>query len=144
MNTCPERGAQYARTHPKHWVGVTAEDIPQGWMDDMIKRLFDILNRDMIRLESAQIMESDAKGPDRKPPILDLETAARKSRLAAQMQRQLERLTEMELKRVPARKQARRKKAAIDNDDSLEELERRIDRIAAEKGTPEDPGQAQS
>ncbi len=148
MKQSPETGSAYTRTHPKHWVDVTAEDIPHGWMDDMVKRLFEILNRDMIRLENAQLAESDKKGPDgqplSEPAETVLERVAKKERLVAQMQRSLERLTDMELKRVPARKQIRRKKAAISHDNSLPELECRLAELAAARGKPKDSSEPQS
>ena len=143
MKTSPENGSATSRENPKHWIGVTVEDIPQGWMDDMVKRLFEILNRDMIRLESAQKVESDKPGPDGKPPPVDLEHMAKKERLLTQMQHSLERLTEMESSRVPARKLIRRKKAAIKHDDSLEELERRIARLVTAGGAAKGPSGSQ-
>jgi hypothetical protein len=122
------------RTNPKHWVGVEADDIPQGWMDDMVRRLFDVLNRDMIRLEAAQIGESDKKDPDGNPLPLDLEHAAKKNRLLNQMQQSLERLTEMEKKRVKARKP----KLATSHDESRRKLQRRLDRLVESNAAGED------
>lgn len=148
MKLSPPTGSAYTRTHPKHWEGVVAEDIPHGWMDDMVKRLFEIINRDMIRLESAQLTVRSEKGPDGKPLPEDLDAAmvsvAKQERLVAQIQRSMERLTEMELKRVPSRKQVRRKKAAISNDNSLTELECRISELAAGRGASEDSPKSQS
>jgi hypothetical protein len=148
MKLSPPTGSAYPRTSSKHWNGVVAEDIPQGWMDDMVKRLFEMINRDMIRLETAQLKASTEKGPDGKPLPEDLEavlaSVTKKQRLVAQMQRSMERLTEMELKRVPERKQTRKKKAAVSNENTLPELECRIAELAAARGFAGDSPKSQS
>lgn len=148
MKLSSSTGSAHSRTHPKHWEGVVAEDIPHGWMDDMVKRLFEMINRDMIRLENAQLTANSEKGPDGKPLPEDLEkvldSVAKKERLVAQMQRSMERLTEMEFKRVSPRKHIRRKKAAISNDNTLTDLERGISKLAAARGLPGDPPKSQS
>jgi len=135
MKTCPETDSAHPRESYKHWIGVSAEDIPQGWMDDMVKRLFEILNRDMIRLEGAQIAESDTKEPGGTVSHSALEQVAKKERLLAQMQRSLERLTEMELKRVRTRKP----KKARSDDEARRELKRRIDQIVAADAAQQNP-----
>jgi hypothetical protein len=134
MKTCPKTGSVHPRESIKHWIGVTAEDIPQGWMDDMVKRLFEILNRDMIRLEKSQLAESDKKGPDDKPPELDLEKAAKKARALSNMQHTLEKLTDMEMRRAEERKA----EVTVSDEDALSELERRIDQLADEADASED------
>ncbi|HEX4301531.1 MAG TPA: hypothetical protein VHZ78_01970 [Rhizomicrobium sp.] len=104
MTTTPEDGARvYARTHPNHWINISAEDIPTGWIDDMVKRLFEELNRQMIRIERTSMQMSDKKNDkneyDDKP-----EEREQHARTLARIQTQLERLTEMEMKRASLRK----------------------------------------
>jgi hypothetical protein len=129
MKTSPPNGSAFPRENPKHWIGVTAEDIPQGWMDDMVKRLFTVLNRQLIRIESAQLAESDHDG---RPPPLDPQNSAAQARTLASMQRTLERLTTMETRRI----RARETKVTASDDDAYEELERRFDQLAAAGRAP--------
>ena len=104
MTTQPQtaRGA-FASTHPDYWINITAEDIPPGWMDNMVKRLFDELNRQMIRVERTSIQISDKKNAkdeyDDKP-----DEREQHARTLASLQRSLERLTAMETSRAPLRK----------------------------------------
>jgi hypothetical protein len=139
--TCPETGGSpYPRTNAKHWVGVEAEDIPQGWIDDMVKRLFDVLNRQIIRLEQDQQSESDKKDELGNPPELDLEKAARTSRLLKDMRESLKQLADMETKS----RRARKPKATMTDEQTLAELERRLDSLAAENGSGRDRKGSQS
>lgn len=133
--TDTQTGARaYPRTNANHWVGVTADDIPQGWMDDMVKRLFDVLNRNMIQLESATVPAVDESDSDTKKRKALLEDADKKVRLSNQMQQQLERLTEMETKRVTTRNA---RIGARNYDDARKELKRQLEAIL---GAPEDSG----
>ncbi len=125
-------GGPYVSTNPKFWKGVTAEDIPQGWMDDMIKRLFDELNRELIRVEDKSRKQSDKEWPQtREPPETPADRAAN-ARTLASLQHTLERLTRMELQRQSLRET----KVGPNHDGAREELERRIDRLAAAVATP--------
>jgi hypothetical protein len=127
-----ETGSAYPRENPKHWIDVEAEDIPQGWMDDMVKRLFDVLNRRMIRLETAQACVSDA--PDHvtgKPPELNYQQESGFARLAAQMRNDLEKLRKIEMKR-----QSKKPKVTVSDDEARAKLEREIDRIVAAETAP--------
>ena len=103
METDPETERRaYPRTNAKHWIGVSAEDIPPGWIDDMVKRLFDELNRQMIRAERISEQESDkknAKGEYDDNPELREKAA----RTLGRLQSQLERLTQMEMERASLR-----------------------------------------
>ncbi len=125
----------FPRTNAQHWVGVTADDIPQGWMDDMVRRLFDVLNRSMIQLESATVPALDANNADSRKRQAALDDAAKKVRLANHMQQALERLTEMETKRVTTRKS---RIEARNYDDARKELIRRIDEALADGAAPPD------
>ncbi len=102
MKTDPETERRaYPRTNAKHWIGVSAEDIPHGWMDDMVKRLFDELNRQLIRAETASINEPDLKkeAEDDK----QLETREKRARVLVRLRGELERLTQMEMERASLR-----------------------------------------
>jgi hypothetical protein len=92
----------YARTNPKHWIDINAEDIPPGWIDDMVKRLFEELNRQMIRIERTSQQVSDKKDAQGKY-IDDPEEREQHARTLARIQTQLERLTKMEIERASMR-----------------------------------------
>jgi len=103
MKTDPETERRaFPRTNAKHWIGVTAEDIPPGWMDDMVKRLFDELNRQMIRAEKASINEPDQK-KDEAESDKQLEVREKRARVLVRLRGELERLTQMEMKRASLR-----------------------------------------
>jgi len=62
METDPETERRaFARTHPNHWIGIDAKDIPTGWMDDMVNRLFEELNRQIAAAENASIKRAEKK-----------------------------------------------------------------------------------
>ena len=121
-----EARSAYPRENPKHWIGVEAEDIPLGWIDDMVKRLFDVMNRNLIRLETAQKKVND----ENKDAAVILKEASQQARLAAQIRNDLQRLRKLEMKR-----QAKKPKVAVSDEEALAELERSLDRIAAASGT---------
>lgn len=129
--TCEKTGSAYSRTNSKYWEGVEADDIPQGWMDDMVKRLFDVINRDLIRLETDQMRDSDQKGPDGKPPEINLERVARRERMAKDMQHSLERLRAMEMDRPKSGKK-------LTDEQAFAALERGVNQLAAQNGSPKD------
>ena len=108
MEPTPDDGARvYARTHPKHWIGLTAEDIPPGWIDDMVKRLFDELNRQMLRVERASKQISDKKDSQGNYPDTDDEREQH-ARTLKSLQTSLERLTVLDAKRETLRKTVKR------------------------------------
>jgi len=117
-----QTGSAYSRTNSKYWIGVEAEDIPQGWIDDMVKRLFDVMNRNLIRLETAQSKVND----EDKTSVEILKEAAQHARLAAQIRADMERLRKIEMKRV-----AKKPKVTVSDDEARGELKREIDRIVA-------------
>ena len=114
METDPETERRaYARTHYKHWIGITAEDIPPGWIDDMVKRLFEELNRQMIRLEKTSTQASDKK--DHNDMIEDdPEKREKNARTLTKLRTDLEHLTKLEMDRASLRatKSARKPSAA--------------------------------
>lgn len=117
-----ETGAAYPRENPKHWVGVEADDIPQGWMDDMVKRLFDIINRNLIRIEAAQAKVND----ENKDSATILKEVAVHVRLASQSRNDIEKLRKLEIKR-----QNKKPKATISDDQIRADIQRRLARLAA-------------
>jgi hypothetical protein len=110
METTPQNGARvYARTHPKHWININAEDIPPGWIDDMVKRLFEELNRQMLRVERTSKQVSDKKLPNGEYKD-DPEEREQHAQTLSSLQRSLERLIVLETGRLPARKVKRNEK----------------------------------
>ena len=110
METDPETECrEYPRTNPKHWINVTAEDIPPGWIDDMVKRLFEELNRQILRVEHASIQMPDKKDAKGEYPDNPIERE-QQARVLASLQRSLERLTVMEAGRAPQRKSRKSEK----------------------------------
>jgi hypothetical protein len=108
MTTTAEDGARvYARTHPKHWINISAEDIPPGWIDDMVKRLFEELNRQMLRVERASEQISDKKDASDKYPDTSGERDQH-ARTLKSLQTSLERLTLLDAKRETLRKTVKR------------------------------------
>jgi hypothetical protein len=122
-----QSGSAYSRTHPGYWIGVEAEDIPQGWMDDMVKRLFDVMNRNLIRLETAQAKVNDK---DKEQDTI-IKEAAQHQRMASQIRADIERLRKLEMK-----KQTRKPKVTVSDDEERAELQREIDRIIAACNPP--------
>ena len=107
----------YAREHPLTWIGREVDDVPQGWIDDMVRRQLEECNRQMIRLENAS-----NKAPDNQDePKLREQNA----RTLAILHRQLKDIVRMEDDR--AAKRATRN--ARSNDDAIAALERRLDQL---------------
>jgi hypothetical protein len=127
MTETSQAGSACARTNPKYWVGVEAEDIPQGWMDDMLKRLFDVMNRNLIRLETAQAKVNDQ---DKEQDEI-IKEASQHQRMASQIRADMERLRKLEMK-----KQSRKPKVTLSDDEERAELQREIDRIIAACNPP--------
>ena len=99
-------------------------------MDDMIKRLFEVTNRDLIRLETAQVKHPVERGADGKPEPESLEKMVpeveKRQRLVTKLQRTIERLMDMELKRQPARKAPRKQQAARKNGEVKQKIRKLI------------------
>jgi hypothetical protein len=111
MTTHPQDADRvYARERPEHWIGITAEDIPHGWIDDMVKRLFEELNRQMLRLENAAQIE---KKEDNTPDLREQESLT-----LARLEGTLNRLNRLDMQRATVRntkatRSRRAKRAAI-------------------------------
>jgi hypothetical protein len=93
----------YARTHSRHWKNITAEDIPPGWIDDMVKRLFEELNAQIIRVTRVSNQVSDKKNHKDEyedDPVRREQDA----RVLSSLQRSLKKLTDMEIERSALRR----------------------------------------
>ena len=130
METDPEtERREFARSNSKHWENITAEDIPPGWIDTMVKRLFDELNRQLLRVERTSCQESDKKNaldeydddPDKRE---------KNARILGRLQTSLERLTDMEMERAALRTT----KAARTRTESRSAIRRRV--LAATQPKP--------
>ena len=103
--------------------GVRPDDIDSEWLDDMVKRLFKELNRQMCQLEN--IKEGTGSAPDR----------AANARTLSSLERTLERLQRMEREREALRE----KKVAKKNDEARDALIRRLDQLLAQGAAPKVP-----
>lgn len=103
--------------------GVTPDDIDTDWLDDMVKRLFKELNRQMCQLEN--LKEGSSTGPDR----------AANARTLGSLERTLERLSRMEREREALRE----KKVAKKNDEARDALIRRLDQLLEAGRAPKVP-----
>jgi hypothetical protein len=111
MPTSPETArGDVARSHPHHWINVTAEDIPHGWIDDMVKRLFEELNRQILRCENAAQKETKE---DNTPDLREQDSLT-----LARLEGTLNRLNKLDTQRAALRntkadRSRRAKRAAI-------------------------------
>jgi hypothetical protein len=118
METTSEpEGAALPRTNPKHWKNISAEDIPPGWIDDMVKRLFQELNGQLIRVERASSQRTDKKNA--KDEYEDLpDRAEQDARTLSSLQRSLAALTKMEIERKSLRN-AKKSKTRIETREAI-------------------------
>jgi hypothetical protein len=120
----------FCRESWRAWIGRDAEDVPAGWMDDMVKRLLEQQNRRLIKLEDKKNDELEAGDP----------------RLCEQNSRILSRITRDVMKLVQfetARAALRQLEVASKHEGALEELIRRVDRVAAARGLARPPEDAE-
>ena len=99
-------------------------------MDNMIKRLLEQANRQLIKLED--LKKDEAKPNDEKHREAE-------SRTLARLGNTIERLIRFETERAALRAT----KVAGNNAGALEELIRKVDRQAQALGTDEDPGESE-
>jgi hypothetical protein len=86
----------------KQFIGKKADDVPPAWIDNMVKRLFDELNRQLIRAERASMHEPDAR--DAKGNFVDdVDKREKNARVLSRLQTQLDRLTRLETERAHLR-----------------------------------------
>ena len=125
--TCEPTGdGPHCRTTAAYWVGREAEDLPPGWMDDMIRRLFDEWNRQMIKLE-------DLKSGSNKSE--DAQSRAHDARTLAQLERSLDALIKLETQRATSRS----KKVSTNHAEARAAFERRVADFARAAGATEIP-----
>ena len=107
----------FARENMRAWIDRAADEIPPGWIDDMVKRLYEEWNRQMIKLETASI-----KAPHNQDnPKLREQNA----RTLAALQRQLKEIMRMEQERAAKPSN----KASIDPQEAVASLQRRLDQL---------------
>jgi 23S rRNA pseudoU1915 N3-methylase RlmH len=121
------RRSDVCDTAPDAWIGRQAKDIPPGWMDHMIRRLFDEWNREMIKLE-------DLKSGSNKSA--DAASRAHDARTLAQLERSLERLIKLET----ARAALRSTKVSNNNEGARAALVRDLDKLLGPGNAPQVPG----
>lgn len=120
---------RYADTAMGAWVGREAEDVPPGWMDHVVKRLLEQVNRQLIRAEDAKDEDEDN----------DPKTRDMNSRTLARLELTLDRLIRLETQRA----KTRATKMAATDESALEELKRRLDQLAAPRAASPDTGEDQ-
>jgi hypothetical protein len=126
--TCPPLGrGPLSATAADYWIGREVEDIPTGWMDHMIRRLFDEWNAQMIKLEDLK------NGSNKSDSAKEREGDAR---TLMQLQRSLTQLIKLETGRAPLRAN----KMANTDEGELEALKRRLDKLTEAGNAPEIPG----
>ncbi len=105
------------------------DDIDSEWLDEMVKRLFKELQRQLARVEATKPDDGDTK-------TASVRTA--NVRTLSAIERTLERLARMEQQRVASRKV----RTMARNDELRVEIEQRLDKLLTYRGaTPvsEDP-----
>jgi hypothetical protein len=107
----------FADTSMRAWIGREAEDVPPGWMDNVVKRMLEQVNRQLIRVEDAKEEE------DNTPESRDMN-----SRALARLQLTMDRLVRLETQRSKSRATT---KAIAAHGSALEELKRRLDQLTA-------------
>ena len=132
MTDRPTICADGALTLADLWaLGIRPEDVDEQWMDDMVKRLFHELRKQMSQLETA-LKKDDTAG--------DAVRRATNARTLAGLERTLERLARLEQQRALSRET----KVAATNDDALGRLKRRLDQLLAASETLPDSGESQT
>jgi len=110
--------------------GVKPDDIDPEWLDQMVKRLFRELNRQLACIEATKPEDIDTKKAS---------VRAANVRALGAIERTLERLAQMEQERI-ARRQT---KTAGRNEELRVQLEYRINSLLAARGLPLLPGRTQ-
>jgi hypothetical protein len=108
-------------------LGIQPEDVDQKWMDEMVKRLFHEMKKQLSQLEAAKAASDTAEHAGRR---------GANARSLIALERTLERLVALEQRRVLNRDV----KVAKSDDDIRAEIERKLDQCLAERqarGLPE-------
>jgi len=103
--------------------GVKPDDIDPEWLDEMVKRLFRELNRQLLCIENTKAEDTDTKKATMR---------ATHVRTLGAIERTLERLARMEQERIAKRQT----KTAGRNEHLRIELECRINSLLAARGLP--------
>jgi hypothetical protein len=110
--------------------GVKPDDIDSEWMDQMVKRLFMELQKQLARIEATKPDEADTKKAS---------VRAANIRALGAIEVTLERLSRMEQERI-----ARRQTKTARNDEQLHvQLEYRINSVLTARGLPALPGRTE-
>jgi hypothetical protein len=126
MAKTSDTSPDFCREGWKYWIGREFDGPPEGWMDDMIMRLLEYANRRMIRLEDKKNVEAERESS---------KLREEHDRLFTRLARDVPKLISFEM----ARAAKRGVKVASSNEGALEELIRRIDRLAEARGTDKPP-----
>jgi hypothetical protein len=124
-----DNAPDFCRSGWHYWIGRDFDGAPQGWMDDMVMRLLEYANRRLIRLEDTKSIAFEEDNP---------KLREEHDRLFSRLAREVPRLVNFEM----ARAAQRGMKVASSNEGALEELVRRVNRVAQVRGTdkrPEEP-----
>jgi len=95
-------------------LGIRPEDVDEKWMDEMVKRLFHEIRKQLSQLEAAKAASDDREQAGRRNA---------NSRTLAALERTLERLDTLQQRRVLKRE----KMVATSDDDSHAEVKRKLD-----------------
>ena len=99
-------------------IGISPEDVDEKWMDEMVKRLFHEIRKQLSQLEAAKA-ESDTSA--------DAARRAANARALAGLEKTMERLVRLEQQRAATLEM----KVIGSNDEARLELERRLDQCLA-------------
>ena len=109
----------FADTTMRAWVGREAEDVPPGWMDNVVRRLLAQVNRELIKLEGTD-MEKEPNDPA---------TRDQSSQTLHRLELTLGRLIKLETQRA-----ALRTGKASSNEGALEKFKRKLDALVVAAG----------
>lgn len=109
----------FGDTAMRAWIGREAEDVPPGWMDNVVRRLLAQVNRELIKLEGTN-MEKEPNDPA---------TRDLSSQTLHRLELTLGRLIKLETQRA-----ALRTGKASSNEGALEEFKRKLDALVAAAG----------
>ncbi|HVV65988.1 MAG TPA: hypothetical protein VHC42_10990 [Rhizomicrobium sp.] len=107
---------------------VGPDDIDSEWMDQMVKRLFKELQKQLARVEATRPEDNDTK---------QAQVRTANVRTLSAIERTLERLARLEQQRI-ARRQT---KAVASNDDMRARLQHRINLLLDYRGEEKIPGE---
>jgi hypothetical protein len=125
----------FAREHPSGWNVRELDDLPPGWIDDMVRRLLEEWNRQMIKLENASKKAPESQDEPR--------LREQNARALATLRRELKDILRMEDERA-VKRTARNTQ---EESDAIAALERKLDQLLEREraaGRPLEPGPERS